>query len=432
MPVQQTISINNPAGVTVTGATVEIIDPVEGTTTLTGPPQLTVDASNVVINTAAGVNVPLDGTIQMQYDHLGQSCTGDQVSFVPFFVPGVEDYNFSFVAANTSDWDFEDQPKADFTTNFNLPVAPVNPSDLNLLDTGGFIYYDAGTPNDNFTQPSNRLVIGIDHSRIASGVSGYSTLPFQAFGCNERGNFSSNTQHASTADFGTPEVIQYVQLTQNYNPYGPVTNISELLIEGSNDNVTWTTLFDNGATTYTNAAAASSSFGFRFWTGFNENRTAYRYYRTRTTTGGGSRITYPCISWGVGYLGIQNDARATNNWYHVKSTASTQIDATGFNNMDIAPSNEVLPANTDIRYLISVDGRNNWGVFTDASTFSTVVSDAGLEAYDWSTSSMTKTNLEAFTFDISTYTTLDFAIALFSSSSVNTPTLDGLGVTISS
>jgi len=141
---------------------------------------------------------------------------------------------------------------------------------------------------------------------------------------------------------------------------------------------------------------------------------------------------------------LYNSFRSTNNvetrnLYTVNSisylttTASNQIDINKLNNLNISFKEVFTNVSTNIGILISFDGRNNWGVLTDENTFNIVTTNTNLPSYDWfstvGVSSMTTSNLQSFVdIDISSYTTLDIAIGMSTSSNVVSPNLKGINI----
>lgn len=440
MPIQQTINLNlvETDGLTpvVTYARFELEDGDGNTTAIdSNSNEVTLTANNIVIDSLFGDNPPVEGTGYVIVDYAGQTCNEKAFLVNLEYIPGIIPFNLEFTEINAANFTFEKDNAANFTNNsFNLPVGEINPSDIDLLGEVKFNYSTNAVADDPSPYPSNSYTFGSSfvNGNSNPGLAGYSFLPYQGFGCEQRGDFTGSLKHAGITDFGVPRVIQYATLYQSYNNFGPVSSITEILIEASNDASTWTTLFDNSGDTYTNLASAESTFGFRLYAGFNDNRTAYRYYRLRTTVTGSNRYTYPCVSWGVGYYTSQNDDRFINDWYYTQTNINSQLDTSLSNLLNVFINNEIIPINTDAKYLISIDGRNNWGVFTDASTFVSKVTQANLTDYDWSPfgNAMTKTQIEQYQFDISGTNTIDFAIGIRSTNSSVTPTIEGISGSI--
>lgn len=127
-------------------------------------------------------------------------------------------------------------------------------------------------------------------------------------------------------------------------------------------------------------------------------------------------------------LGAVNDI-----WYYATTTNIDQINVSTANKMQITlPSgSESKPLGTDVKYLVSIDGRNNWGVLS-GNSFISKVDNSTLSSHNWSgTNAMTSTQLSSTEFDVSAYNTIDFAIALKTTINTITPSLDQLVISTS-
>lgn len=434
MPVQQTINIVDSVGVNLTGASVIITDPIDGSQEFTSAPEVTLTSNQLILNIPFGTNPPLTGEFRIDYDANSQVCNNPYIPFTPEFVPEDRNVEFLFTNGNEGEWEFSCMNESAFTGNYNLQVVPRNPSTFNLLQTPevkqgrDFVVTSLPGVTPRIGNGGTSVLVNPNipgYLRPNRGVSG---------GCLRGPSAFSKTHALAIQTTPNPEPLQYFSVFQSYRNWNIILNefiqnITELIIEGSFDNINWNTLYQNsGNISIVPPAAINTNWSLRV--GFNENRTAYEFYRARTTIDADVN-TYYCQSLAYAFGDPASDARLTNKWCFIKSNSQSQLDTSSFNNMEVVVNNQVTPSNTQIRYLVSVDGGFNWGVFPNTTSFNTIVSDINLPTHDWSgTNSMTVAQIQQGVFDISSYSSIDFAIALFTTSGGVTPTLDGLNVNL--
>lgn len=113
----------------------------------------------------------------------------------------------------------------------------------------------------------------------------------------------------------------------------------------------------------------------------------------------------------------------TDTYYYVRTTDVNQVDLTNVEVISSATITQTTPANTDIRWLVSFDGRTTWKKW-DGDAW--VVHTDGLTG-DWAVAN-TKAQVEdgLDELPVPQPETLDFAFALKTTDAAATPSVDKL------
>lgn len=180
--------------------------------------------------------------------------------------------------------------------------------------------------------------------------------------------------------------------------------------EGSNDNISWTTL---GTETDQTSSDWLSNMTMNY-TATNTN--AYKYYRLDITASNhATRVAIDEIEmFDTGY--------PTTGFYVTTNDGSQITDLSELNSVTITT---VEPASTEIRYLVSFDGRTTWFKWDGSSWKTTSINIA-----DIGTLGNTKAEIEAGTSEqISvTNSTMDIAIWLKSTDPTATPEVSNIKI----
>ncbi len=138
-----------------------------------------------------------------------------------------------------------------------------------------------------------------------------------------------------------------------------------------------------------------------------------------------SSITVSTLDPGV-FFGLDDLAGLTaDSRYYITTTDTNQVsEASTVVSIDIT---QTTPSDTDIKWLVSFDGRSTWHKLTGANCASTEVT-SDVSTYDFSATDAANdyTEIESYMAgcDISTNGTLDFAIDLETTHDTNVPSLD--------
>lgn len=219
-------------------------------------------------------------------------------------------------------------------------------------------------------------------------------------------------------DFGEITGVYGAEFVQ----YSTGLYATDVAIESSNDNVTWTeivrdTNISYGFGTHTFATFSSPVYAryFRFYA-YGTNSSTYYIIRE-------GRLFQPVFSgFATGTPSVIQNIEANK-----------QINTSGWNTLNSSTITGSFPANTDTKVLVSFDNKLSW-VYWNGSAWTTS-SIANID-----TSSMTHTVFNALTANDyassnglnSGTNTLDFAIQISTSSSSATPLVSGLVFNITS
>lgn len=186
---------------------------------------------------------------------------------------------------------------------------------------------------------------------------------------------------------------------------------SSYQFQGSNDGGNWDVLKN-----VTNITMTADSWNEYTWT----NTTPYRYVRFYCSFGS----SYPQLmemEWWAGETIFPVDT-----YYYVRTTDANQVDLSNVETITAATITQTTPTNTDVRWLVSFDGRATWSVW-DGDAW---VEHTGGLAGDWSAAN-TKAELEdgMDELPVPQPETLDFAFALKTTDAGVSPSVDGLSLT---
>ena len=120
----------------------------------------------------------------------------------------------------------------------------------------------------------------------------------------------------------------------------------------------------------------------------------------------------------------------TTQAYYVTTSDTSQVDVSAYTHIFDVNLTQTTPANTDLKYLVSFDGRSTWKYWNGSSWQTSTLAN-------FQTNGMSKSTLEAITqsqwsetggFQAGTTSTLDFAADLSTSDSTVTPSLENIAV----
>lgn len=484
MAIIQTITINNSTSATVQDVQVLLRDldlSTQRTLTLASTPaELTLAGNQITIDTTSsgfGSSTNLSGEITVTLDYLGQPCT-NVIPFTPEYVLISSETIYEFNSVDEPNWSLEDDSFSEFNGRYELVSDPadfdiVAVYDITSITDSARTYlsnsifkpfvtnFTAANPNwtgssfefatsgelwltwaRTYGKNQNRkkivIICFIDESHPSyhgrtMNPANYGNQPTNTF-IAHRNVFLDDYQNYYDYFKGLVYAIPARSTSDVFNHYAnfhlhvyaavegriiPSGEFIQTLVPGRDISAIKTS---NPYTTLSNPNNEPTP-GLKY----------YGWFEKHDITPGAT---------GLSYSTFESDFNSTlslniidNSYYHSTTTNTTQINATGAANMNISfpVGSELIPANTEIKYLISVDGRNTWGVFTDATTFVIKTNNASLSSFNWSgTNSMTSADLTSFTFNIAAYNTIDFAIALKTDSANVTPSLDEMRINISS
>lgn len=158
-------------------------------------------------------------------------------------------------------------------------------------------------------------------------------------------------------DFGPENVKQITKYTLTRSTYDYNRYPRDWDFQGSNDNSNWITI---------HSISNFSSWGVgekETWTFFNSN--AYRYYRWYITDKNSPDSANYII---IGEAEMMEGTTAFSTTpYYLTTTNNSQIDTSIFNEITGVTVSQTTPANTDIKYLVSFDGRSTWKYWNGSS-----------------------------------------------------------------
>jgi hypothetical protein len=323
----------------------------------------------------------------------GGTAYGDDVTFTTSSAPT----NIVYNSDNASSFIQEDSTNG---TSFNT-------TNLSLKTSG---YVNVVPTMASATTPSG----------VASASTEYLTPNYAAWKAFDHSNAAQANAWLSQAgvttgwlkyQFPTPQVItRYTVQTENT---ASSTAPKNWTFEGSNDNSTFTVLDTRTNETYSGAGAVN--------TYTISNSAAYTYYRINVTANNGY------ANWmAIGELQLMNLQYPTTGYY-VTTSNSNQINSVGRTLISRVEITQTEPANTQLRYLVSFDGRSTWKRWNGSAWVSDTLNNIH-------TNGMTKATLEAMTSDQwgasggFTPGTFDVAVGLLTTNSAANPTLSQFNI----
>jgi hypothetical protein len=199
---------------------------------------------------------------------------------------------------------------------------------------------------------------------------------------------------------------------------------SHWTFEGTNNGVDWTTL-DTETDSCDWVAYQYSDFTF-------DNSESFTKYRVNITDNcdyisPSSTTIIEEMEW----MSAATYTYATSQPYYVTTGNSSNIDTSNWGSVSSTSFTETTPDNTNIKYLVSFDGRTTWKYWNDSvwatSSLANLQTDgmssstiSSLSSIDWSSSGG---------FIAGSTDSLDFAMDLSSSDSSVTPELDNISIT---
>ncbi len=207
-----------------------------------------------------------------------------------------------------------------------------------------------------------------------------------------------------TYDFGGPLPVTGYRLQCNAGGTGG-GNINSWAISGSNDNIAFTQIDQRNQ-------ACGSSFSPILPL---SSTTQYRYYRLDVFSGGGS------------WPGIAEMEYVSNvpTYQDVYVTTGNGNRVSNVDSIEAVEISQTTPSGTDIRYLMSFDGRSTWYAYNGtawASASLSAIHTAGMTA-----STLTALGTQEW-FTVPSGTTVDIAIGLSNTNNAGTASVDQIRI----
>ena len=273
--------------------------------------------------------------------------------------------------------------------------------------SSGQLYFNIPAANDNITADHQGTVgtgdfdVQVDFNNLShSSTSWWATLQFS----------SDSGQNIIQNNLG--QVGYFTRIYQNGTIYSHttsrfdtsgklrITRVGSTATVYAWYNSTWNVL-------YTHATTAEAGY-FRIYSG-TTNGSVSCYFDNFTASGD---LTAPT-------------AYPTSQAYYITTAAGSQLDVSAWSNIDSVTTTQTTPTNTDLKYLVSLDGRTTWK-YWDGSAWQTSTL-ANIE-----TNGMSQTTLEGISsanwsasggFQAGTTSILDFAVSLSTTDASVTPTI---------
>jgi len=347
------------------------------------------------------------------------------------WVGGVDTVTTANHTSNQSDWDKYYSKSSGVNAGTDITVIAQTASSTIDFTTEGDYTQEDSSKTDIVGGVGKLQGTVINYSNdLCNGGTATASIYYVAGGNDATKAFDNNlTTHWRTFNQGLNHWIQYLfpetKIIKRYRMTGDLS-VDETMPKnwtflGSNDGSNWVTLDTQSNVT---------DWVYHEWKTYDIGNTiAYNYYRINVTAPVSSGTTISIAEIEMMDISSYSSPYPITPYYII-TTNTTQIDVSNYSAITDVDLTQTTPTNTDIKYLVSFDGRTTWKYWTGsawalsslANLQSQGMSKTVLEALnsaDWSTSGG---------FTAGTTTTLDFAMDLSTTDSAATPEIDQIKV----